>query len=101
MQARIEEKLTAALSPRVLDVINESHNHSVPKGSETHFKVVVVSEAFEGKMQVARHRLIYGVLGDEMTKKPGVHALSIVAKTPAEWAEDEAVRESPLCHTKS
>lgn len=101
MQARITDKLTAALSPSVLEVMNESHNHSVPKGSETHFKVVVVSDAFAGKVQVARHRLIYGVLGEEMTRKPGVHALSIIAKTPAEWAEDESVRGSPLCHSKT
>ena len=99
---RIEEKLRAALSPSVLDVVNESSNHSVPKGSETHFKVVVVSTAFEGKLPLARHRLVYGVLDDEMAKKAagqmGVHALSIIAKTPEEWARDEAVRESPECH---
>lgn len=97
IQTRIEEKLRASLSPSVLDVINESANHSVPKGSETHFKVVVVSAAFEGKMPLARHRLVFGILDDEMTKKPGVHALSIIAKTPDEWARDEAVRASPEC----
>jgi BolA protein len=104
VQTRIEEKLRASLSPSVLDVINESANHSVPKGSETHFKVVVVSTAFEGKMPLARHRLVYGALDDEMTKKvageKGIHALSIIAKTPEEWARDEAVRESPKCATK-
>ena len=98
VQTRIEEKLRAALTPSVLDVVNESSSHSVPKGSETHFKVVVVSSAFEGKMPLARHRLVYGVLDDEMAKKPGVHALTIIAKTPEEWARDEAVRESPACH---
>jgi stress-induced morphogen len=97
VQTRIEEKLRTSLSPSVLDVINESANHSVPKGSETHFKVVIVSAAFEGKMPLARHRLVFGILDDEMTKKPGVHALSIVAKTPEEWARDEAVRMSPEC----
>jgi stress-induced morphogen len=97
VQTRIEEKLRASLSPSVLDVINESANHSVPKGSETHFKVVIVSTAFEGKMPLARHRVVFGILDDEMTKKPGVHALSIIAKTPDEWARDEAVRQSPEC----
>ncbi len=97
VQTRIEEKLRASLSPSVLDVINESANHSVPKGSETHFKVVVVSTAFEGKMPLARHRLVYGALDDEMAQKPGIHALSIIAKTPEEWARDEAVRQSPQC----
>ena len=97
VQARIEQKLQAALSPRVLDVINESANHNVPKGSETHFKVVVVSSAFEGKLPLARHRLVYGALDAEMAVKPGIHALSIVAKTPDEWTRDEAIRESPEC----
>lgn len=102
IQTRIEEKLRARLSPSVLDVINESSNHSVPKGSETHFKVVVVSSAFEGKLPLARHRLVYGALDEEMGQNPhgrkGIHALSIIAKTPEEWARDEAVRESPACH---
>lgn len=97
MQSRIEEQLRAAFSPNVLDVINESSNHNVPKGSETHFKVVVVSTAFEGKLAVKRHRLVYDAMGELMTKKPGVHALSIIAKTPDEWAQNEAVRESPEC----
>ena len=97
VQTRIEAKLRASLSPSVLDVINESSNHSVPKGSETHFKVVVVSTAFEGKLPLARHRLVYAALDDEMAKKPGIHALSIIAKTPEEWTRDEAVRESPEC----
>lgn len=97
VQERIEEKLRAALAPTVLDVVNESANHNVPKGSETHFKVVVVSDAFAGKLAVARHRLVYGALDELMTKKPGVHALAIVAKTPTEWAADTAIRDSPEC----
>ena len=97
VQSRIEAQLRTAFAPSILDVINESANHNVPKGSETHFKVVVVSMAFEGTTAVKRHRLVYEAMGDLMTKKPGVHALSIVAKTPHEWAEDESVRESPEC----
>ena len=97
VQSRIEQQLRAAFAPSILDVVNESANHSVPKGSETHFKVVVVSMAFEGTTAVKRHRLIYEAMGALMTKKPGVHALSIVAKTPHEWAEDESIRESPEC----
>lgn len=97
MQDRIEEKLRAALSPSMLAIINESANHSVPKGSETHFKVVVVSSAFEGQVAVKRHRVVYEAMGELMTKKPGVHALSIIAKTPTEWEKDTAIRESPEC----
>ncbi len=48
VQATIEAALRAKLAPTHLEVINESHMHSVPKGSETHFKVVVISPGFEG-----------------------------------------------------
>lgn len=70
--------------------------HNVPKGAETHFKVVVASAAFEGKMLLARHRAVNALLDAEF--KGGVHALSIVAKTPAEWeASSGAVPPSPQC----
>ena len=92
---RIETQLRAALSPDVLEVENESKNHNVPKGSETHFKVVVVSRAFAGLTRVARHQLVYQALADEMKK--GLHALSIVSKSPDEWAKDAAVPASPPC----
>jgi BolA protein len=70
--------------------------HSVPKGSETHFKVVVVSAAFEGLGLVDRHRRVNQILEDEL--KQGVHALSIRALTPAQWAESGAGEfASPPC----
>jgi stress-induced morphogen len=95
VQRRIEQKLHERLSPSVLEVINESSMHSVPPGSETHFKVVVVSAAFEGKALVERHRLVYEALGDEM--RAGVHALTITSRTPAEWQTNGAVAASPPC----
>ena len=92
----IEDKLRAALAPALLDVINESSMHNVPKGSETHFKVVVVSDAFEGKSPVARHQLVYKALAEEM--KPGVvHALAITSRTRAEWTASAEANTSPLC----
>ena len=92
----IEQKLRAALAPEVLEVENESHLHSVKKGSETHFRVVIVSGAFEGKNPVARHQLVYKSLSEEM--KPGlVHALAITSRTPAEWAASSATNPSPTC----
>jgi BolA protein len=94
-EQRIQEKLSQALSPSVLEVQNESHMHNVPKGSETHFKVVVVSQAFEGLARVRRHQLVYGALADEMTS--GLHALAITSKTPTEWSADSAVPASPEC----
>lgn len=85
VQTEIEAKLTKALQPRHLEVINESSNHNVPPGSESHFKVVIVSEAFDGKMLVARHRMINEILADELQHK--IHALAMHTYTPEEWNE--------------
>ncbi|CAG8469393.1 7177_t:CDS:2 [Funneliformis caledonium] len=84
----IQKKLTEALSPTSLEIINESHLHAHHQAmkdvtsKETHFCVSVVSDQFEGKNLMQRHRLIYGLLNEEL--KTGVHALSIKAKTPKE-----------------
>ncbi len=96
-QRLIEEKLHAALAPELLEVLNESHNHSVPKGSETHFKAIVVSKSFEGLGRVDRHRLVNGALAELLAN--GVHALTITARTPSEWATvtGSVVPESPPC----
>lgn len=59
VQQAIESKLTEALKPTELRVLNESYMHAVPKNSETHFKVVVVSPMFDGQKLIARHR--YGL----------------------------------------
>jgi stress-induced morphogen len=93
----IESKLRDALSPTYLEVINESHMHKVPKGAETHFKVVVVSPRFEGLSAVKRHQLVYQALSAEMTTKPGVHALAITSRTPAEWEASPEANVSPKC----
>jgi stress-induced morphogen len=96
LQERIVQKLTAALQPVHLDVINESHMHSVAPGSETHFKVLVVSPVFEGQPLVLRHRAVNGVLAEEL--RGGVHALSIRALTPSQWEADGAAGfKSPPC----
>ena len=92
---RIEHKLRAAFVPTELSVHNESDQHSVPRGSETHFKVVIVSAAFANKLPVARHQLVYGVLADEL--QGGVHALTITSRTPDEWLASSAVAPSPPC----
>ncbi|MBX3232995.1 MAG: BolA family transcriptional regulator [Labilithrix sp.] len=97
LQQRIESKLQAALAPAHLEVINESHMHKVPKGAETHFKVVIVTDRFDGLSAVKRHQLVYGALAEEMTSKPGVHALAITSRTPAEWAASPEANQSPLC----
>ncbi len=91
----IIHKLEQALQPSHLEVINESDNHNVPPGSESHFKVIAVSEAFNGKMLVARHRMINKALEDELAGP--VHALALHTMTPDEWAEKGAAPASPPC----
>lgn len=91
----ITQKLQDALNPGHLEVINESHMHNVPPGSESHFKVVVVSDAFEGKMLVARHRMINKALAEELAGS--IHALALHTMTPAEWSEKGAAPQSPPC----
>lgn len=95
MQSRIEEKLRSSLSPTILEVTNESHMHNVPPGSESHFKVVIASESFEGKSLVMRHRLVYDALGQNIMG--AIHALAITSKTPAEWDKDPVALKSPPC----
>jgi len=96
MQQTIERKLRERFLPTHVEVINESYMHSVPKGAETHFKVVIVSEQFDGVSLLQRHREVNNVLQDEL--KNGVHALSITAKTSLQWESSQhQIHESPAC----
>lgn len=96
-KARIEETLSSTLNPMHLEVADESHMHNVPEGAESHFKVLAVSEAFEGETLIQRHRRINGVLRDEFAA--GLHALAIHAWTPQEWFDKGggAAPASPEC----
>jgi BolA family transcriptional regulator, general stress-responsive regulator len=92
----IEELLTTALSPLHLEVIDESHMHSVPEGAESHFKVVAVSKLFAEHKLVGRHRLVNQVLKTEF--ESGLHALALHTWTPQEWFEKGGVApDSPQC----
>jgi len=95
LQEQIVQKLNEAFKPNKLEVINESHQHSVAAGSETHFKVIVVSEKLQGLSPVQRHRAIYDVLKFELAN--GVHALAIHAMTQDEFnqKQNEAFRSPP------
>jgi len=97
LAAVIQQKLELALGPAHLEIINESHMHKGPKDAETHFKVVVVSDRFEGLPSVRRHQLVYSALAEEMKRKPGIHALAITSRTPAEWAASPEANVSPKC----
>lgn len=95
MQQTITSKLEQALSPQHLEIINESHMHNVPDGSESHFKVIIVSDVFKDKMLVARHRLVNKALEQEL--KGAIHALALHTLTMEEWFEKGKVAESPPC----
>ena len=92
----IEQKISEALSPTHLQVINESHMHNVPPGSESHFKLVVVTDTFSGVPRVRRHQTVNGILKDELAGP--IHALSMETLTMEEWErKGGVVRASPDC----
>ncbi|MBT7543551.1 MAG: BolA family transcriptional regulator [Gammaproteobacteria bacterium] len=95
----VEKKIKHTLSDNFelshLEVINESHMHSGPN-TETHFKVILVSEQFEDVKLVQRHRKINKLLKYELDN--GVHALSLHLFTKSEWdTKGQSVKDSPLC----
>ncbi|XP_055586667.1 bolA-like protein DDB_G0274169 [Uranotaenia lowii] len=96
IESAIRAGLTARLNPIHLEIVNESYMHNVPKGSESHFKVLVVSDQFEGLPLIKRHRLVNEIVKDKL-EGDFVHALSIVAKTPGQWTEAEKLEPSPKC----
>lgn len=95
VEANIRNKLTAAFAPTQLEVINESYKHNVPSASESHFKVLVVSEAFAGKTPLQKHRLVNAALAEEL--QSSVHALSIQTSTPDQWTDESTVSKTPSC----
>ncbi len=94
MQETITNKIQDAMNPLHLEVENESHMHNVPDGSESHFKILVVSDQFDGQMLIKRHRLLNSILSEELTQ---IHAMALHTMTPDEWAEKGAAPSSPPC----
>lgn len=95
IQTSIEQKLTVTFDPSYLSVVNESHMHSVPKGSQTHFKVEIVSQRFEQKKLLERHRMVNQVLADEIAQ---IRACSIYTFSPLEWENTKNKKfSSPTC----
>jgi stress-induced morphogen len=92
---RMISKLTECFLPLHLDLINESHQHSVPVGSQTHFKCVIVADRFESMKSVQRHQAVYACLGDDL--RSGVHALALHTYSPTEWLTIIRPPVSPPC----
>ena len=96
IQMQIENEMVKLLDPAVLEVVNESSQHNVPPNSETHFKLVIVSEAFVNLRKVARHQKIYAALASQLAGP--VHALALHTYTPQEWQQRQAAApQSPNC----
>jgi len=90
----IELKLLI-LRPQFLEVVNESYKHNVLEGSESHFKVTIVSDEFNGKILLTRHRMVNNILADELHL---IHALVMHTMTTEEWFEKNGKsNESPPC----
>lgn len=81
---RLHDTLRTALHPAALEVQDDSHLHAGHAGAREgrHFTVRITSEAFDGLSRVARHRLVYDAARPLIAE--GIHALAIVARTPAE-----------------
>lgn len=94
----LEKTLSIALSPSVLEVINESQQHMVPSNSESHFKLIIVTDKFTNLNRIERHRLIFSILADEFKN---MHALTLSLYTPKEWEDKKNNPEiSPKCAHK-
>ncbi|MFU8815273.1 MAG: BolA/IbaG family iron-sulfur metabolism protein [Pseudomonadales bacterium] len=85
VQDTIERKLAERFALDHLEVVNESGGHNVPAGSESHFKVVLVTEEFAGQRLLARHRLVNAALAEELAGP--VHALALHTYSGAEWRQ--------------
>lgn len=93
---RIIRALTEGLAPLHLEVLDESRLHSVPEGSESHFLLVVVSDAFATENLVGRHRRVNALLREEF--QSGLHAVAVHTWTSEEWFDRGGlVPESPQC----
>ncbi|MFP3013870.1 MAG: transcriptional regulator BolA [Arsenophonus sp. NC-QC1-MAG3] len=98
MRKQIEKKLEYAFSPVYLMVLDESNQHNVPQGIESHFKIILVTEKFVTERMVARHQAVYQLLADKLSYNNSVHALVLHTYTPIEWKRvQHKVFPSPTC----
>ena len=94
LEEELYEKLTSSLQPAVLQIVNESYKHNVPVGSESHFKVFIVCDKFEGLLPLHRHRLVNKAVAETITK---IHAFSVETRSPLEYANDQSITDTPNC----
>ena len=95
VEESIRAKLDAEFTPTYLQVVNESFMHAVPEGSESHFKIVIVTDEFDDKRAVQRHQAVYRVLAGPLQQT--IHALALHTYTTSEWVSRGVAPESPDC----
>ena len=93
IKEQIEERLKSQLTPAILEILDESPQHGSSKPS--HFRILIVSDAFEGLSAIKRHQRVYKVLGDIMNV---IHAFSQQTYTVSEWKDSSIRLDSPPCH---
>ena len=103
---RMESTLIQKFNPVKLEIINDSNNHSVKEGSETHFRLYIVSECFKNKTKVQTHQEIYKLFTNEMGEKHlnKLHSLSIYSYSPEEYEKNKSLSENkipPVCASKN
>ncbi|TYG35007.1 BolA/IbaG family iron-sulfur metabolism protein [Lonepinella koalarum] len=95
-QQALAQRLMAEFQPHFVKVENESYMHNSGKGANSHFKIVLVSDKFNGIRQVARHRLIYQLFAQDLAN--GIHALALHTYTLTEWQNLQGnYPKSPTC----
>jgi BolA protein len=97
IESQIINTLSSSMNLSSFKIINESFMHNVPDGSESHFKILVVTDDFNNVPIMQRHKLIYKNLNDLMHK---IHALSIHAFTEEEFELNPVILDSPECANK-
>ena len=97
IESQIVNTLSSFMNLASLKIVNESFMHNVPKGSESHFKIVVVTNDFNNLSIIQRHKLIYKTLDSLMNE---IHALSIHAFNEEEFKLNPVILDSPECANK-
>lgn len=87
IQKSITQKIHSAIPVDFLEIENESSGHHRDPDGETHFRLIVVSNDFQGKSRIDRQRLIMNLLEEE--RKQGLHALTLRTLTPQEWESEQ------------
>ena len=100
IQKQLEEKLNKAFEPLLLKIINESPQHNTPKNSESHFRVLIVSNKFSNISLIKRHQMVHSAVHEQIKDK--IHAFSQQTLTPKEFkSRGGRLPESPPCSKKS